>query len=384
MGTKGIAMFFSRSAFHLCIRVLCWCGDVETIDIDGSEGEGGGSILRLCCAMGIIFQKRIHVFKIRANRDKPGLREQHLMGLQALAQLCNGSLEGGSVGSTDITFEPGTIIPGTVNIQIGTAGAIGLVYQVLSIGCIAFAGEGNDVVEITIKGGGTFNRWAPSSTYIINVLIPLLDRAGFKSNLEIQRHGFYPKGGAEAKITFHSISALKGLVLEDRGELVSIEGESVATVHLKNAKVAERQSSSFSSAMQAKLGGMKPKITSQYVNAANPGSGITTWATTSTGCIISSGSIIGERGISSEKLGKDCARDLQKALFDSPAATVDEYTSDQLIPFLMMSKERSVIVAPELTSHAKTNLDMMRLFTTRPCNVVENKDHVILEFPAIE
>jgi len=357
---------------------------VETLDIDGSEGEGGGSILRLCCAMGIIFQKRIHVYKIRANRDKPGLREQHLMGLQALAQLCSGTLEGGAVGSTDVIFEPGKISPGTVNIQIGTAGAIGLVYQVLSIGCIGFTGEENDVVDVSINGGGTFNRWAPSSSYIINVLIPLLDRVGFKSNLEIQRHGFYPRGGAEAKITFHPVSTLKGLIMEDRGELVAIEGESVATVQLKNARVAERQVSSFVNSIQGKIGSIKPKISILYVNAANPGSGITTWATTSTGCIISSGSIIGERGIPSEKLGKDCAKDLQKALIDSPAATVDEYTSDQLIPFLMMSNERSVIVAPELTSHAKTNLDMMRMFTTRPCNVSENGGGVVIEFPAVE
>lgn len=360
---------------------------METIDVDGSEGEGGGSILRLCAAMGIIFEKRIHVFKIRANRDNPGLREQHLMGLQALARLCNGTLTGGTIGSTDITFEPGIIKPGKVNVQISTAGAIGLIYQVLSIGCIGYTEMENkqdQPIEVFIKGGGTFNKWAPSSSYIINVLVPLLDRIGFKSKLEIQRHGFYPKGGAEAKITFYPVTALHGLVLEDRGEIISIDGESVATVHLKNARVAERQASSFSETIKSKLGNKSPRITTQYVNAANPGSGITTWATTSNGCIISSGSIIGERGIPAEKIGKDCARDLQKMLFDSPAATVDEYTSDQLIPFLMMGNERSLIIAPELTSHAKTNLDVMRIFTTRPCNVSEEQDHAVIDFPAVE
>jgi RNA 3'-phosphate cyclase len=355
--------------------------------VDGSEGEGGGSILRLCAAMGIIFQKIIHVYKIRANRDNPGLREQHLMGLQALARLCNGTLTGGAVGSTDITFEPGTITPGKVNVQIGTAGAIGLVYQVLSIGCLGYTGTEDQPglpIEVFIKGGGTFNKWAPSTSYIINVLVPLLDRVGFKSTLEVLRHGFYPKGGAEAKITFYPVTKLKGLVMEDRGDLISMNGESVATVHLKNARVAERQASAFGDAIKGIPGGKTPKITMQYVNAANPGSGITTWATTSNGCIISSGSIIGERGVPAEKIGKDCARDLKKMLFDSPAATVDEYTSDQLIPFLMMSNERSIIVAPELTSHAKTNIDMMRLFTTRACNIVEKSDHVTIEFPAVE
>nr|MDO8115190.1 RNA 3'-terminal phosphate cyclase [Candidatus Sigynarchaeota archaeon] len=353
-----------------------------TVEIDGSYGEGGGSVLRLCAAMGIIFQKRIHVFKIRANRDNPGLREQHLMGLQALTKLCGGSLVGGSVGSTDITFMPGTIKPGTIDVKIGTAGAIGLVYQVLSIGCAGFVGTPDQKVEINIVGGGTFNKWAPSTTYIINVLMPLLERVGFRSSVEIKRHGFYPKGGAAAKITFYPVQALKGLVLDERGDINTIGGESVATVHLKNARVAERQATGFTNAIKGTFAPNQMKISMIYVDAANPGSGITTWAMTTKGCIISSGSVLGEKGIPAESVGKDCARDLQKVLFSTPMATVDEYTSDQLIPFLMLSKERSIIIAPQLTSHAKTNIDMMRMFTSRPCNITEKKDVVVMEFPA--
>ncbi|MEX2683000.1 MAG: RNA 3'-terminal phosphate cyclase [Candidatus Sigynarchaeota archaeon] len=356
---------------------------MDTIEIDGSHGEGGGSILRLCAAMGIIFQKKVHVYKVRANRDKPGLREQHLMGLQALAALCGGKLEGGAVGSTDIVFEPGTIKPGKIAIKIGTAGAIGLVYQILSVGCAAYHAARSDPVEIDIDGGGTFNKWAPASSYIRGVLIPLLQRIGFKSELEIKRHGFYPKGGAAACIRFFPVTSLKGLVLDARGEITAIYGESVATIHLRSAKVAERQASSFANTIKAKIQPKEIKIETQYVDAMNPGSGITTWAITSTGCIISSGSVIGERGIKSETVGQDCARDLLKVLQGSPAATVDEFTSDQLIPFLALSKERSVYMAPRLTSHAKTNIDMMRLFTDRTINVQEKPDHVIFEFPAV-
>nr|MDO8085102.1 RNA 3'-terminal phosphate cyclase [Candidatus Sigynarchaeum springense] len=356
---------------------------MELVEIDGSHGEGGGSILRLCAAMGIIFQKKVHVYKIRANRDKPGLREQHLMGLQALASLCGGKLEGGAVGSTDIVFEPGTIKPGKIAIKIGTAGAIGLVYQILSVGCAAFQAAGGECVEVDIAGGGTFNKWAPASSYIRGVLIPLLQRIGFKSELDVKRHGFYPKGGAAAGIKFFPVTSLKGLVLDARGEITAIRGESVATIHLRTARVAERQAASFVSAIKARIQPKDIKIETQYVDAMNPGSGITTWAITSTGCIISSGSTIGERGIRSEAVGQDCARDLLKVLQGSHAATVDEFTSDQLIPFLALSKERSVYIAPKLTSHAKTNIDMMRMFMDRPINVQEMQDHVVFEFPAV-
>ncbi len=356
---------------------------MDTIEIDGSHGEGGGSILRLCAAMGIIFQKNIHVHKIRANRDKPGLREQHLMGLQALASLSGGKLYGGAVGSTDIEFEPGTIKQGTVTIKIGTAGAIGLIYQILSVACASFKAGADERVNVVIEGGGTFNKWAPSCSYVSGVLIPLLDRIGFKSALEVTRHGFFPKGGASAKITFYPVAALKGLVLDDRGCIDFVGGESVSTIHLKNARVAERQAAAFSSAINSRLQLKDIKIGTKYVDALNPGSGITTWVSTSKGCIISSGSIIGERGIKSENVGQECARELLKVLQGSPLATVDEYTSDQLVPFLALSKERSTIIAPKFTSHARTNVDMMRLFTKRPINVLEKPDHVVLEFPAV-
>ncbi|MBN2151853.1 MAG: RNA 3'-phosphate cyclase [Candidatus Lokiarchaeota archaeon] len=356
---------------------------VDTVEIDGSHGEGGGSVLRLCAAMGLVFQKKIHVYKIRANRDKPGLREQHLMGLQALAALCGGKLEGGAVGSTDVTFEPGTIKPGRVAIKIGTAGAIGLVYQILSVACAAYKADEGELVEVDIGGGGTFNKWAPSTSYVRGVLIPLLRRAGFASELEVLRHGFYPKGGAQARITFHPVDTLKGLMLDARGEITAIRGESVSTIHLRSARVAERQAASFTSAVKARFQQSDVAIETRYVDAMNPGSGITAWATTGTGCIISSGSVVGERGIKSEVVGQECARDLIKALQGSPHATVDEFTSDQLIPFMAVSKERSVIIAPKLTSHARTNIDMMRLFTDRPIDVQEQSDHVALEFPAV-
>ena len=50
--------------------------------IDGSFGEGGGAILRLGAAYSILFKRPIRIKNIRANRPKPGLRLQHLLGLK--------------------------------------------------------------------------------------------------------------------------------------------------------------------------------------------------------------------------------------------------------------------------------------------------------------
>jgi len=46
----------------------------EYIEIDGSFGEGGGSILRLSAGYSVLFNQPIIISNIRANRPTPGLR----------------------------------------------------------------------------------------------------------------------------------------------------------------------------------------------------------------------------------------------------------------------------------------------------------------------
>ncbi|MFX0100282.1 MAG: RNA 3'-terminal phosphate cyclase [Candidatus Hodarchaeota archaeon] len=356
---------------------------MELLEIDGSKGEGGGSILRLSAALGIIFKKRIHVYNIRAGRKVPGLRAQHVMGLQALKELSNGKLEGANVKSMEITFEPGEVKPGNINIKIGTAGSIGLVYQILSIACAGIKLKEGEKIEVNINGGATFGKWAPASSYISYVLIPLLKIMGFQSELVVQKHGFYPKGGAAAKIKFSPNKKLNGLVLEDRGAIEKIEGESVATTHLKNPRVSERQMKSARQNLSKEIDPSKISIKYNYVDALNPGSGITLWAKTSKGCILSSGSVIGEKGVSSEKVGGEASKELLNLILGHPEATVDEYSSDQLIPFMALCKEKSLIVVPKLTKHAKTNIELLKMFSNRPVNIDERKNKVMLEFPSI-
>mgnify|MGYP000576731682 CR=1 FL=1 len=48
------------------------------LEIDGSTGEGGGQVLRSSLSLSILTGKPIRITGIRANRDRPGLRPQHL------------------------------------------------------------------------------------------------------------------------------------------------------------------------------------------------------------------------------------------------------------------------------------------------------------------
>lgn len=52
------------------------------------------------------------------------LRPQHLSGLEIVRDLCEGNLEGGEIGSTEITFTPGKIKGGTHIADTKTAGYV--------------------------------------------------------------------------------------------------------------------------------------------------------------------------------------------------------------------------------------------------------------------
>ena len=59
----------------------------NTLEIDGSLGEGGGQVLRTSLALSLITRRPFHLRKIRAGRAKPGLHAQHLMCVKAAAEI---------------------------------------------------------------------------------------------------------------------------------------------------------------------------------------------------------------------------------------------------------------------------------------------------------
>lgn len=111
------------------------------------------------------FQGRaIQINNVRLNRERPGLRPQHLAGIQFIRDLYKGSrLEGDAVGSKSISFVPGSSFTDTstreLTLDVGTAGSVGLLIQAV-LPCLLFAPR----KTVTILKGGTDVPSAPPST----------------------------------------------------------------------------------------------------------------------------------------------------------------------------------------------------------------------------
>ena len=93
----------------------------EYITVDGSFGEGGGQILRASLALSMALGRPFRMVNIRANRPKPGLKRQHLTCVQAAQQLCEATVTGDSINSTEIYFKPGTVRSGEYSFRVMTS-----------------------------------------------------------------------------------------------------------------------------------------------------------------------------------------------------------------------------------------------------------------------
>ena len=58
-------------------------------EFDGAMGEGGGAILRVGAGLACTTNQPVRFKNIRKNRKMPGLRLQHLLGIQTVARITN-------------------------------------------------------------------------------------------------------------------------------------------------------------------------------------------------------------------------------------------------------------------------------------------------------
>ena len=133
---------------------------MDFLKINGEHGEGGGQIIRSAITLSCITKQPIHLEQIRKNRKVPGLRPQHLTAIKILQKIANAKVVGAKIGSTDLKFIPGNVESLKLIEDVGTAGSISLILQVL----IPVVAISQKKLDLTIKGG-TDVLWSPSIDY---------------------------------------------------------------------------------------------------------------------------------------------------------------------------------------------------------------------------
>ncbi|MCS4541780.1 MAG: RNA 3'-terminal phosphate cyclase [Euryarchaeota archaeon] len=315
--------------------------------IDGKTA--GGQLLRSSLGLSAITGKPIKFINIRGARaGGAGLKSQHLEGVLAVAQLCDAEVKGAKLGSTEIEFIPEKLKARELNIELPTAGSIGLLYQSLQVAS-AYA---NDIVKIKIKGGSTASTWSPPVQYTQNVFLPIVKKIGYNAEIKIIKEGFYPKGGALVEITVYPVKKLNSIQLTEPGEVKSIKGISIAGSLPEH--VAVRQANAAKKFFIDR-NFLEVDIPYQTVNTMSPGTSITLWAECENTVLGSDN--IGKKGKPAEKVAEEAALELINSI--KSGAALDKYMADQILVFLSLCDSESKVTVEKITEHCLTNIGVI-------------------------
>lgn len=321
--------------------------------IDGSQGEGGGQMLRTSLAMSLATGRPLLVRHIRAKRKKPGLMRQHLAAVEAAAQVSQAVVEGATLGSQQVSFRPGSVTPGRYHCGVKSAGSATLVLQTILPALLTVPGD-----STLALGGGTHNPMAPPLDFLERAYLPLVARMGARATLRLIRYGFYPRGGGEFIVELSSPDKLTALELHDRGEIVGrrarivLAGLPTHIAHRERATLAAAGWPAANCTIDEVRGGpgnvVLLEVESRHVTEVFAG--------------------FGQLGVPAEQVARQAWREAEEYL--NADVPVGPHLADQLmLPLALAAAQgagQSSFTTMPLTEHATTQADVLRRFLDVP------------------
>jgi len=329
------------------------------IIIDGSEGEGGGQIVRNACALSLVTGKPFRITNVRGKREKPGLMRQHVTAIEAACRIGGGNCEGLAVGSHEISFTPGPVVPGDYHFAVGTAGSTGLVLQTVVMPLVLAGASSRLVLE-----GGTHNMLAPPFDFIAKSFLPIVNRMGAKIEARLVRHGFYPCGGGRIEVDI-TPAKLSPVDCVERGALKRVSAEALFAG--LPFDIAERE---LNTARKFLPDWAEDAFAVRQLPAdRGPGNALMLEAEYENVTEIVTG--FGKLGVSAESLAKTAAQ--RMAGYLASHAFAGPYLADQLLlPFALAGGGSFTTVKP--SQHARTAADVIGLFLDQSWTFTQQED----------
>jgi RNA 3'-phosphate cyclase len=323
------------------------------LTLDGSQGEGGGQIVRTALFLSLLLRQPVRIERIRAGRDKPGLKAQHATILRLLQQMTGSEAEGAQVGSQTLTFLPGLLQAGVHTADIGTAGCIPLLLQ--TILPVAVATPGTTRVEVR---GGTHVPFGPTMDWLERAYLPYLRRLA-DIDVRVERVGFAPEGGGRVHVEVRqahpaadTVDGLRAWVREHLGQR-RIEQGAIAATGIRSIAaglpdVPHRQA--FAALAQMTVLGRTPAVEAAPTAADGKGSAVTCWLEDSLGNRLASDRL-GHPRTTAESVGKIAGANLVEDW--KAGATVDRHLADHLAPWVALGA--GAVRVPQESLHLRTN-----------------------------
>jgi RNA 3'-terminal phosphate cyclase (ATP) len=318
-------------------------GDI--LQIDGSMGEGGGQILRSSLSLSLITGKGFQIENIRANRDNPGLRRQHLAAVEAAATIGQAEVQGADVSSQSLRFQPAQILPGDYHFNVGTAGSTTLVLQTILPALLRASGPSALLLE-----GGTHNPMAPPFEFLDKTFLPIIKAMGPKVNAKLDRHGFYPVGGGKIRVLIDPVPELRRLEILERGE---VQMRARAVVASLPRLIAERELKVLKRDLRLDSSDL------EVDEIRSPAPGNVAQVEVQSAHVTEVFTGFGEVKVRSEVVAERLVAEVKRYL--AANVPVGEHLADQLLLPMALAGGGSFLTMP-LSLHALTNIEVLKLF----------------------
>lgn len=335
------------------------------VELDGARGEGGGQILRTALSLSLLTGRPFRITAIRANRETPGLRPQHLAAVEAAAKLGSAAVLGAAVGSRELTFRPGQVEPRDLVFDIGTAGATALVLHTLHLP-LALKAEGPVRLVLT---GGTFNDRAPSYPFLECTWRHHMAAIGLSVALAMPQAGFYPRGGGRLDVWIEPGRPEPRTLLE-RGPLLRVRGVA-GVANLRFRDIAERMRGRATRGLNAL--GLTDEVEIALETADWPGRspGAAVALIAEHEHLTATFVALGRPGKPAEAVADEALAAF--AAYETTPGALDAHSADQVLLPLALAEGRSAYTVAEVTEHLRTNARTIRAFLDREIRIEESE-----------
>ncbi len=232
-------------------------------------------------------------------------------------------------------FFPGKIESLNLTEDVGTAGSIPLILQVL----IPVIAVSQKKICLTIKGG-TDVLWSPSIDYTNHVLKEAYSKMGIKFSLKIDKRGYYPKGGGEVRLEVSpsQINSIKVTKRKTRDVKLICSFSKIPIDKIKDKVEAITRRLTANELI------VKTEIKNE--NAIDSGASLLVYSTDEY-------SVIGEDSLFDKK--KE-SFDFDFERFTQNKLGVDENLADMLVVPASIVGEKTIFHVKNITKHLETNL----------------------------
>lgn len=303
--------------------------------------------MRTTLSLAAVLKKEVEVFNMRKGRKVPGLQPQHLTCVNALKEITQAEVEGNRLQSLSLRFSPKTIRGGNFLFDVakirGSAGSVSLVVQSILLPLLL----AKESAEVVIKGG-THVPWSPPFTYLQKVFFPTIRKIGCEVKGQIEKWGWYPRGGGEVSFSINPAERILSMNLKDRGKLLKLSG--ISAVSNLPILIARRQRDHAYKDLKEKQ--FSPEI--ELVDAPSLGKGTFFFLLAEYENSLAGFCSLGAIGKRAETVAEESCQDFFQ--FMSTDTAVEHHLADQLIPYLSLSGGISSFTVSSISQHLLTNV----------------------------